>query len=143
MVKKMKWFSRKKKLSAEEWEAQYQHYQDTTNHWFVMSNKRKQEKISELKCDLHPEAIFEQSKFILSWNMGDPIIYACSECDTKANNRTIFVYCNNCGWVKGYPRSEPYKSPDWTWRSLCGRQGYHYFCRKCNKQVGSIYTIIS
>ena len=51
--------------------------------------------------------------------------------------------CPSCGlnpeelvWIK-------YRSPDWTWRNLCGRQGYISICPRCKKAVSSILTLMN
>lgn len=138
----MRWPFRRKKKTKEELDAELEEYRNTANTWIWMSDSRKTEKIAELRCDKHPGAEFEHYYSPMTWYMGDPIIFICKECDSKGK-RTTFYYCSKCGWVENRPRGEAYRSPDWTWRSLCGRQGSHYFCIKCNKQVGSIYIIIS
>ena len=137
----MRWPFRRKKKTEAELDAEYEEYRNTTNFWIWMSSSRKAEKIAELKCDKHPGAEFEQyHTFCLI--MGDPVIGVCKECDPYGE-RTWFYYCQDCGWIENWPRGESYRSPEWTWRSLCGRQGSHYFCTKCGKQVGSIYFAIS
>lgn len=42
-------------------------------------------------------------------------------------------YCPDCGSqvVKSY-----FCSPPWTWQNLCGREGWIFFCPKCQKQLG-------
>lgn len=138
----MRWPFRRKKKTDEEWNKEYEEYRNTTNFWIWMSSSRKAEKIDELKCDKHPGAEFEQYYSPMFWLMGDPIIFFCKECDFEKKSNW-FYYCSDCGWINNWPRGESYKSPDYTWRQLCGRQGTHYFCVKCGKKVGSIYIIIS
>ena len=138
----MRWPFRRKKKTKAELDVEREEYRNTTNSWIWMSGSRKAEKIAELECDKHPEAEFEQYYSPMTWYMGDPVIFVCKECSLE-EKRTWFYYCSDCGWTEGWPRGEAYKSPEWTWRSLCGRQGTNYFCTKCDKQVGSIYIIIS
>lgn len=139
----MRWPFRRKKKTDEELDKEYEEYRDKADVWLFMSASRKAEKIAELKCDKHLEAEFERYSSWFSWFIvGDPVIFICKECGPKGEG-TSFHYCSKCGWVKNWPRGEAYKSPEWTWHSLCGRQGTHYFCIKCNKHIGSIYYIIS
>ena len=51
--------------------------------------------------------------------------------------------CPSCGlnpeelvWIE-------YRSPNWTWRNLCGRQGYISLCPHCKKAVSSILTLMN
>lgn len=44
---------------------------------------------------------------------------ACPGCDTPAEKLT---------WIR-------FRSPDWTWRDLCGRAGPLAFCDHCRRQI--------
>lgn len=60
-------------------------------------------------------------------NLYGPMARPCPKCGTPPDRLTWIVF----------------SSPWWTWRSLCGREGYLTICEPCRFQVDFFMTVLS
>ena len=102
--------------------------------------------ILELKCEEHPNAIFEATEKIRDSFAYAPgkekrhlDIYTCIGCKEKKFNKTQAYDCPNCGIVKGKFNTDSYTSDPESWEHLAGREGEHYHCTICDTQLGEDY----
>jgi hypothetical protein len=113
--------------------------------WLLLSQEEKDTFINDLKCEKHSAAKFlllDNGRTDLTFSY--PMVQAiCDYCKLIGINKTIYTYCRKCGFILDKPIIEHYNSPEWTWRSLCGRRGIVYHCGKCGSQVGYNYWMIS
>lgn len=70
-------------------------------------------------------------------------VIACFDERLESKNFKGHDQCPKCGqnseeliWIE-------FRSPDWTWKNLCGRQGPLSICSKCKIQVEFITEIMN
>lgn len=51
--------------------------------------------------------------------------------------------CPYCNTSKSKFHLEHFRSPQWTWEHLCGREGYTVICNECKKEIDTIITIMN
>lgn len=51
--------------------------------------------------------------------------------------------CPYCNASKSKFHLEHFRSPQWTWEHLCGREGYTVICNECKKEIDTIITIMN
>lgn len=49
-------------------------------------------------------------------------------------------YCNN---DKQNFLFKHFRTPQWTWNCLCGREGYEVMCGDCHKSIDTVVTILN
>jgi len=103
---------------------------------------------SSLICVNHPNSKFKRYDFEREWRRSYtryPTAFECIECiETEAGmDTTIYHFCPACGMIEGIFEERYYISSPDSWATLSGREGYHYYCKKCDCVIGYSYHTIS
>ena len=96
------------------------------------------------KIRQHNEANIKESDLpLLLEVLGQQFMDDCYLTSISCPSKQYSCQCPSCGmkdedlvWVE-------YRSPNWTWSYLCGREGYMVFCPTCKKCVNNILTLMN
>lgn len=99
----------------------------------------KLEKMSNGKLDKNNFKPNRKYESLFPWRD----VLACFDKRLESKNYKNHDKCPKCGknseeliWIK-------FRSPDWTWKNLCGRQGPLSICPECRIQVEFIIEIMN